>query len=40
MVIVLTLQLLSTNSTVTLGIIVDGTLSEEVILTESINPYA
>lgn len=30
----------STNSTVTLGIIVDGTLSEEVILTESINPYA
>ena len=30
----------SANSTVTLGIIVDGTLSEEVILTESINPYA
>lgn len=28
------------NSTVTLDIIVDGTVSEEVILTESINPYA
>lgn len=29
----------SANSTVTLGITVDGTLLEEIVLTENINPY-